>query len=452
LAIEGSAGTGVGGETDVDPDPSAALEEAFATEWGAVVATLIRLTGDWALAEDSAAEAFATAARRWPVEGVPRRPGAWLSTTARNAAVDRLRRRAAEQRALHRVAGDPTIGAWADADAEPGAPGWDGWDGWGGWARAAGTGGGTDGGTDDRLRLVFTCCHPALPLEGRVALTLRTLGGLEVAEVAAAFGVSDAAMAKRLVRARQKIAHARIPYRVPAPDELPERLQAVLAVLYLVFTEGYAPTTGAPVRTDLAAEAIRLAGQVAVLLPDEAEVHALLALMLLHDSRRTARVSPDGRLVPLEEQDRALWDRAQIERGLYELEASHRVADGAAGPYLLQASIAACHATARTPEETPWPMVAGLYEELAAIAPSPHVLLARAVAVGMAEGLDAGLAALAELGDSEPYGLRLAAEADLLRRYGHRAEAAEAYRAAAEHSEGAQREFLQGRHAELESE
>jgi RNA polymerase sigma-70 factor, ECF subfamily len=219
-----------------------------------------------------------------------------------------------------------------------------------------------------------------------------------------------------------------------------------------VFTEGYAPTTGAPVRTDLAAEAIRLAGQVAVLLPDEAEVHALLALMLLHDSRRTARVSPDGRLVPLEEQDRALWDRAQIERGLYELEASHRVADGAAGPYLLQASIAACHATARTPEETPWPMVAGLYEELAAIAPSPHVLLARAVAVGMAEGLDAGLAALAELGDSEPYGLRLAAEADLLRRYGHRAEAAEAYRAAAEHSEGAQREFLQGRHAELESE
>ena len=422
------------------PDPSAALATAFATEWGAVVATLIRVTGDWALAEDSAAEAFATAAQRWPVDGVPRRPGAWLSTTARNAAYDRLRRRAAEQRALHRVAGDPTTGRWAE-DLEPGPEGRDG------WAQVPASDGAGTG--DDRLRLVFTCSHPALPLEGRVALTLRTLGGLEVAEVAAAFGVTESTMAKRLVRARQKIAHARIPYRVPAPDELPERLGGVLGVLYLVFTEGYAPTSGAAIRTDLSAEAILLAGQVAVLLPDESEVHALLALMLLHDSRRAARVAPDGALVPLEDQDRTQWNASQIERGLAALDAGLRAAvGGAAGPYLLQASIAACHATARTPDATPWPRVVELYDALVAIAPSPHAHLARAIALGMADGLAAGHEALAGL-DGAPRGLRLAAEADLLRRYGRVAEAAVAYREAAEHSDGARRHFLEARLAEL---
>ena len=422
-----------------EPEASAALETAFATEWGAVVARLIRVTGDWALAEDSAAEAFAAAARRWPLDGVPRRPGAWLSTTARNAAYDRLRRRAAEQRALHRVAGDPTTGHWEDAEPEPA-----GWDGWGGLPA-------DDGATsDDRLRLVFTCCHPALPLEGRVALTLRTLGGLEVAEVAAAFGVSESTMAKRLVRARQKVAHARIPYRVPSPDELPERLDGVLGVLYLVFTEGYAPTSGAAIRRDLSAEAIRLASQLAALLPGQSEVHYLLALMLLHDSRRAARVATDGALVPLEEQDRTQWNAVQIEQGLAALDAGLRAATGRpAGPYLLQASIAACHASAASPESTPWPRVAALYDALIGIAPSPHAELARAVAVGMASGLDAGLEALGGL--DEPRGLRLAATADLLRRHGRVPEAIRAYRGAADASDGAQRQFLERRLAELEA-
>jgi RNA polymerase sigma-70 factor (ECF subfamily) len=421
-----------------EPDPSEALASAFATEWGAVVATLIRVTGDWALAEDSAAEAFATAAQRWAVDGVPRRPGAWLSTTARNAAFDRLRRRAAEQRALHRVAGDPVTGLWAEVEPEPEPSEW-------AWAHGAG-----ESTSDDRLRLVFTCCHPALPLEGRVALTLRTLGGLEVAEVAAAFGVTESTMAKRLVRARQKIAHARIPYRVPSPPELPERLEGVLGVLYLVFTEGYSPTSGAALRTDLSAEAIRLAGQVAALLPGESEAHALLALMLLHDSRRGARLAPDGGLVPLEDQDRTTWDAGQISRGLAALDRGMRAARGQAGPYLLQASIAACHATAPTPDATPWSRVVDLYDALVRIAPSPHAYLARAIAVGMADGLDAGLMALAAL-DDEPRGLRRAAEADLLRRYGRVAEAITAYRDAAEHSDGAQRDFLERRIAELEA-
>lgn len=425
------------------PGPSSALEEAFATEWSAIVATLIRVTGDWALAEDSAAEAFATAARRWPVDGVPRRPGAWLSTTARNAAVDRLRRRSAEQRALLRAAADPTTEGPRADEGEPDGPDRDVW--------AMASGPGREAADDDRLRLVFTCCHPALPLEGRVALTLRTLGGLEVAEIAAAFGVTEAAMAKRLVRARQKIAHARIPYRVPSPHELPERLDGVLGVLYLVFTEGYAPTTGAPVRTDLATEAVRLARQVTALLPDEPEAYGLLALMLLHDSRRRARVSPDGRLVPLEDQDRALWNAEQVAQGLAALDAGLRAATGGpAGPYLLQASIAACHATAPSPEATPWPRVLELYDALLATAPSPHGRLARAVAVGMARGLDAGLAALRDLGESEPHALRLAAEADLLRRHGRDADAAAAYREAAALSDGAQREFLERRLTSLE--
>jgi RNA polymerase sigma-70 factor (ECF subfamily) len=290
-----------------------------------------------------------------------------------------------------------------------------------------------------------------LPLEGRVALTLRTLGGLEVAEVAAAFGVTESTMAKRLVRARQKIAHTRIPYRVPSPPELPERLEGVLGVLYLVFTEGYAPTSGAALRTDLSAEAIRLAGQVAALLPGEAEAHALVALMLLHDSRRAARVTPDGALVPLEDQDRTRWDAGQIERGVAALDRAMRAGVGGhAGPYLLQASIAACHATAPTPEATPWARVVELYDALVRTAPSPHAQLARAIAVGMSDGPDAGLAALAGL-DDEPRALRRAAEADLLRRYGRVAEAISAYRDAAGHSEGAQRAFLEGRLAELGS-
>ncbi|NUQ96530.1 MAG: sigma-70 family RNA polymerase sigma factor, partial [Streptomyces sp.] len=270
-----------------------ALRTAFTDEWGRVVATLIRLTGDWALAEDCAQDAFAAAARKWPYDGVPRQPGAWLTTTARNSALDRLRRAATEARKLKEVA--------LMRELEQGADG-----------GGTGAGGAEAEGEvpDDRLRLIFTCCHPALPLDAQAALTLRTLCGLTVAEIARAFGVSEQAMAKRLVRTRQKIAHAGIPFRVPAAEQLPERLDGVLAVLYLLFTEGYAASAGpGVVRESLSGEAIRLARMLAGLMPDDPEVLGLLALELLHDARRPGRVDADGRLVPLEEQDRSAWDR-----------------------------------------------------------------------------------------------------------------------------------------------
>ncbi|GIH60843.1 RNA polymerase sigma factor [Microbispora siamensis] len=389
------------------PPVEAAVDRAFREEWGQVVATLIRWTGDWDLAEECAQDAFALAVRTWRRDGVPRRPGAWLTTAARNRAVDVLRREATGAAKLREVAG--VLETVDDgAGDEPDVP-------------------------DDRLRLIFTCCHPALALEARVALTLRTLAGLGTTEIARAFLVGEQAMAKRLARAKQKIRHAGIPYRVPPAHLLPERLPAVLAVLYLLFNEGYSATAGADlVRHDLAAEAIRLARVLVRLMPDEPEAAGLLALMLLHHARRAARLDDAGDLVVLEDQDRGRWDADRIAEGVALLDGALR--RGRPGPYQVQAAIAACHATAARPEDTDWPQIAVLYARLARLVPSPVVELNRAVAVGMAYGPAAGLAlidGLRETGALAGYHLLPAARADLLRRLGRTAEAADAYREAA---------------------
>lgn len=402
---------------------TAAVEAAFTEEWGRVVAALIRRTGDWALAEECAQEAFVAAAEHWPVDGVPDRPGAWLMTTARNRATDRLRRAGVERRKLQEVAMDAP-----PAPADDDVP-------------------------DDRLRLIFACCHPALALETRVILALRTLCGLGVDQIARAFGVGEAAMAKRLVRARQRVAADGVPYRVPPAHELPERLGGVLAVLYLVFTEGYAATSGGLLRTDLSGEAVRLAQVLADLMPDEPEVLGLLALVTCHDARRAARVDGAGRLVPLEEQDRSLWDGERIATARRLVERARRRASSP-GPYLLQAMIAVLHATAPAPDDTDWPQIAGLYALLRTATPSPYVALAHAVAVGMADGPDAGLRAIAVLEDAGAlpgYHLLPAARADLLRRAGLPTEAADAYRAAlALVSNDAERAYLERRLGEVE--
>jgi RNA polymerase sigma-70 factor (ECF subfamily) len=391
----------------VTTDVERAVAAAFQEDWGRVVATLIRLTGDWDLAEECAQDAFALALERWPLDGVPRRPGGWLTTTARNRALDRLRRAATEAAKLREVAVLPADGGY-EGD-ESGVP-------------------------DERLRLIFTCCHPALPLEARVALTLRTLAGLTTAEIARAFLVPEPTMAKRLVRAKHKIRNAGIPYRVPPAHLLPERTGAVLAVLYLLFNEGYAPTAGDDLtRAGLCAEAIRLARTLAGLMPDEPEALGLLALMLLHDARRTGRVDDAGDLVTLEEQDRTRWDAAGIEEGIALLDRALR--RGRPGVYQVQAAIAACHATASDAAETDWAQISALYGRLARLVPSPVVELNRAVAVGMAHGPAAGLALLDELeasGGPAGYHLLPATRADLLRRLGRPAEAAAAYRRALE--------------------
>jgi RNA polymerase sigma-70 factor (ECF subfamily) len=380
-----------------------AVAQAFREEWGQVVATLIRVAGDWDLAEECAQDAFALALQRWPRDGIPRRPGAWLTTTARNRAVDRLRREAVGAAKLREVA---VLSPEPEFD-DSGVP-------------------------DDRLRLMFTCCHPALALDAQVALTLRTLAGLTTAEIARAFLVGEPTMSKRLTRAKQKIRHAGIPYRVPPAHLLPDRTPALLAVLYLLFNEGYSATAGADlVRRNLSAEAIRLARILTALMPDEPEAVGLLALMLLHDARRDTRLDAAGDLVTLEEQDRTRWDTVEIDEGVALLEGALR--RGAPGRYQVQAAIAACHATAADAAGTDWPQIAALYGRLVRLVPSPVVELNRAVAVGMADGPAAGLALVDALAGSEAmegYHLLPATRADLLRRLGRADEAATAYREA----------------------
>ena len=412
-------------------DAAAAVDAVYRSDWGRIVATLIRIVGDFDLAEEAAQEAFAVAVEAWRAAGIPEFPRAWIIQTARRKAIDRIRRRRRFEAMIESYAASGFNRTVEDPDYD------------------------TSEIPDDRLRLIFTCCHPALALEAQVALTLRTLGGLDTDEIARAFLVPAPTMAQRLVRAKRKIRDAGIPYVVPETTDMPARLDAVLTVIYLVFNEGYAPTRGAPlIRTDLCAEAIRLGRLVRTLMAPQppAEADALVALMLLHDSRREARLDEAGNLVVLEEQDRRRWDQQQIAEALPLVEEALRRGPG---PFALQAAIAALHCQAPRPEDTDWPQIVRLYDVLERLEPSPIVSLNRAVAVAMVEGPRPALAlidALAATGDLDGYHLLHAARADLLRRLGSSADAAASYaRALALVTNDSERRFLERRLREVQT-
>lgn len=415
-------------------EAKAIVEAVFREESGRIIASLIRLSGSFDLAEEAMQDAFASALANWPARGIPDKPAAWITAVAHRKLIDYARRQATrteKQDALEHATPTTSYQHDQDVSAEEMAKTY----------------------PDDRLRLIFTCCHPAINQEAQVALTLRTLGGLTTSEIARAFLVAEPTLAQRLVRAKQKIRDANIPYEVPGSEDLAERLESVQAVIYLIFNEGYTATSGGQlIRGELCSEAIRLGRTLCELLPGEPENLGLLALMLLQDSRRNARTNSQGEFVPLEEQDRSLWNREEIDEGLRLVKRAFQF--HAVGFYQIEAAIAAVHAEANTAQETDWRQIAGLYAVLERLSPTPVIALNRAVTVAMGEGVSHGLALIDEIGSSgklENYHLFHAARADLLRRLHRKQEAAEAYRRAlALATNQTERDYLQNRMRQLE--